>query len=181
MKKTLLIALLAVAASPFAAQAADNYAGVTVGRTEHKLSAMGASLDDTGTGVKLFGGHQFTPMFGIEGGVAFLGEGTVGSGVNTLTGKPRALYVAATGTWPVSPAFAITAKAGITHNRTKFTGGGASDSDNVNSALIGVGVAYKLNANVSLVAEYENFGKVAKDQGVSLKSDMLSAGVRFNF
>jgi hypothetical protein len=34
---------------------------------------------------------------------------------------------------------------------------------------------------VSLVAEYEHVGKVAKEDGTSLKSDMLSLGVRVKF
>ncbi|WP_181373171.1 porin family protein [Massilia glaciei] len=176
MKKNLLIALLA-AASPLAAQAADNYAGISAGRTDHELSVGNLSVDDKGQGVKLFAGHQFDPMFGIEGGLAFLGEGKVG----TLSAKPRALYVAATGNWPLSSQFSLTAKAGVTHNRTEFTYTGGSDNDSANSVMLGFGAVFKINANVSLVAEYENFGKVAKDDDVTLRSSMLSAGVRFNF
>jgi len=47
--------------------------------------------------------------------------------------------------------------------------------------VIGVGAAFHLNKNFSIVAEYEYFGKVAKDDDASLKANLLSVGVRYKF
>jgi OOP family OmpA-OmpF porin len=69
------------------------------------------------------------------------------------------------------------------HVKVSASTAGFSDSasDNRTSPYISVGAAFALNKNVSFVAEYEYFGKVAKDGGSSIKADFVSAGVRYAF
>ena len=70
--------------------------------------------------------------------------------------------------------------------RTKTTaqfqaaGSFGSDSNTDTSVLAGIGATFAINQQVSVVAEYEQFGKVIKDEGDSLKADLLSVGVRVN-
>lgn len=56
-----------------------------------------------------------------------------------------------------------------------------SESHNKTSALFGIGAAYHFDKKLSLVAEYENFGKVASEDGAKLKADLLSIGLRYKF
>ncbi|WP_311196864.1 outer membrane beta-barrel protein [Rugamonas apoptosis] len=95
------------------------------------------------------------------------------------------MYVAATGTLPLNEQFSLFGKLGVAFNHTEFRvwepGFSGSTTENQTSPMIGIGASFALDMKISFVAEYENFGKVAKDGGDSVKADMLSVGVRFKF
>ena len=185
MKHRIIIAAIAALAAPLAAQADNAYFGANVGRAEQNLSVDSASTKENTTGFKLYGGYDFTRNVGIEGGyVAFrkVEESAYGYGVSS---KPESIYVAATGTLPLGEQFALFGKAGVAFNHTKIGawGPGISDSttNNQTTPMIGVGASFALDKKISFVAEYENFGKVAKEGGDSVKADLLSFGVRVKF
>ncbi len=56
-----------------------------------------------------------------------------------------------------------------------------SISDHQSTGVFGAGLAFAYSPRLSFVLEYENFGKVAKDDYSNLKVDMVSAGVRYKF
>ena len=185
MKTSLISAVLAAAALfPIAAQAGErNYVGGNIGAAETKYTVDGFDYRTAKeTGAKAYYGHRFTPMWGIETGVATMGKEKQGSGGFTASLEPSALYVAATGTWSFGRVFALTAKAGVSYNKitvkTSFEG---DDSDDTVSPMIGIGGIFKLSDKVSLVVEHEYFGDMIKEDDVKVRSQMLSAGVRFNF
>ncbi|MBB3118893.1 porin family protein [Pseudoduganella violacea] len=188
MKTKFIAALIGAAvAFPFAAQAEGIYAGANIGRAEQKLNANGASLKDHDTGYKLYAGYEFNNTFGIEGGFTDLrkAEASVAKVMSANT-KTRNFYVAGTATLPLNEQFNVFAKAGFARNHVKATVssiyGSGSDTANRTSPLLGIGASYKFNKNVSLVAEFEHFGKVAKgDDGLNLKANLLSFGVRYKF
>ncbi|MES2025295.1 MAG: porin [Pseudomonadota bacterium] len=193
MKKQLLLAVLGTAlVSPLAAHAEGAYVGVNVGRAEQKVSIAEGSVKDHTTGYKLYGGYGFNQNFGVEGGYVDFGKGSIsatdaGSGVtSTVSSKPRSFYLAATGTLPLNEQFSLFAKLGVSFNRTKIhfedtTGDSENSSKNRTSALIGIGATYNFSKNLALVAEYEDFGKVLKEDGVDLKANLLSIGLRYKF
>lgn len=183
MKQLVLTLIAAAIAAP--AFAGNTYIGGSVGRAEQKLSAAGASVSDNDTATKIVGGYQFTPAVGVEAGYAILGESNIVGGVYSAGAEPKSFYVAVTGTMPLTPVIAGFVKLGAAHTRTDVF---ASDrgyfySARVNngSVLAGIGASYAINKQLSLVAEYEHFGKIVSEDGVSLKADMLSVGVRFQF
>jgi OmpA-OmpF porin, OOP family len=185
MKTKLFAAVLVAAAfAPVAAQA-QTYIGGSVGRSEQKLEAGGASVKDSDTGYKLFAGYQFNETFGIEGGFADLGKTGVSGGGNSANANPQTVYFAGTAAWALSTDFSLFAKAGVSANRTKVDGTDGkvtfNDTMSKTTAILGVGAAYSLSKNVALTLEYENFGKVIDDSGVSLKADLISFGVRYKF
>jgi hypothetical protein len=47
--------------------------------------------------------------------------------------------------------------------------------------VLGLGVSYAITPTVLAVVEYENFGKVVKEEGGHLKADNLAVGIRVNF
>ena len=99
--------------------------------------------------------------------------------------ETSAIYAAATGTLPLNAEFSLFAKVGVTQNHTKaklnLIGFSASESKNKTAALFGIGAAYNFNKNLSAVAEYENFGKTMSQDGMKLKADLLSIGLRYKF
>lgn len=183
--KTNVIAALIVAAglSSVAAQAADSYAGVNVGRTEQKFTVpFAGSLKESDTSAKLYTGLQFDKTFGVEAGFAHHGESSIaGSGLR-LTAKPQSLYVAGTAALPIGQQFSLFGKVGVTRNRVKFSATGVPGGKESNtSALVGVGAAYAFTSTISGVVEYENYGKLVDQEGTTLKANMISVGIRSTF
>jgi OOP family OmpA-OmpF porin len=186
MKQIIVSALITAAlAAPLAAQAETAYVGGNIGRAEQKLDVAGYSTKDNTTGYKLVGGVEYTKNFGLEVGYADLREVSISGNGARLASKPQVFYVAGTATLPIDEQFSVFGKAGIATAHTKISasmpGFSTSGTDNETTGVIGVGAAFQVNKNVSIVAEYEYFGKVAKDEDASLKASLLSVGVRYKF
>lgn len=185
MKKNVLFALIAALAAPLAAHAEGAYVGGNVGRAEQKLDLDGFSLKDHETAYKVYGGYNFTQNFGIEGGVADLREAEKSGNGARVSSKARSLYVAATGTLPLNEQFALIGKVGAAYSHVKVRGSmpgySVGGSDDQASPYASVGAAFVLNKNISFVAEYEYFGKIAKDGDANIKANLVSAGVRYSF
>lgn len=183
MKKNILIALIAAAGiAPFAAHA-EAYVGVNAGRTQQKLSSDGiGSVKDHSTAYQVNGGYQITPMFGVEVGYSDLGEATIRSGADFVTASPSGAYVAATGNFKLSQEFSLIAKAGVTRMNTDIiTNGPSAPTMHHTSMMVGFGATYAITPAVLAVVEYQNFGKVIKEDGGSLKAQALTVGVRMKF
>jgi OOP family OmpA-OmpF porin len=189
MKKMILAAAVLCCAVP--AMAGDAYVGASVGRSQQSAH-LGAFLSDHGdqaTAYKLFGGYQFNQNFGVETGFADLGKLSIDGSSEGLPAwgdlRTRSFYAAGTASLPLTDKFAVSGKLGVAVNRVTETihtpGWSGSESRNRASLLAGVGASYALNEKVSLVAEYENFGKVAKSGGDHLKAEMVSVGGRMKF
>ncbi|MGX9774053.1 Outer membrane protein A precursor [compost metagenome] len=186
MKKQLFAAVVGAAlAFPLFAQAENIYVGANVGRSELKLSGDDVSGKENKTGFKVYAGYDFTPNFGAEAGYVNFGKLKESEGNESLSMETSAFYAAATGTLPLNAEFSLFAKVGVTQNHTKvklnLVGFNASGSKNKTAALFGIGAAYNINKNLSAVAEYENFGKTLSQDGMKLKADLLSIGLRYKF
>ncbi|MFI5444782.1 outer membrane beta-barrel protein [Polaromonas sp. UC242_47] len=191
MKKQLLLAFVGTALlAPWAAQAEGAYVGVNVGRAEQKASIAEGSLKDNSTGYKLYGGYALNQNFGLEGGYVDLGKASVssrnGAVTSKISSKPNAFYLAATGTLPLNDQFSLFAKLGVSLNHTKIhfedtTGANENSSKRRTTALIGIGAAYNISKEMALVAEYEDFGKIARADGLDLKANLFSIGLRYKF
>jgi OOP family OmpA-OmpF porin len=185
MKKQLFAAVVSAAlAFPLFAQAEGAYIGANVGRSELKLSIdQEGTNKKSNTGYKAYAGYDFTQNFGAEAGYVDFGKVNRTIDGTTLEAKSHAFYAAATGTLPLNEQFSLFAKAGVSQNRTKISISDASGSESKNktSAIFGIGAAYHFDKKLSLVAEYENFGKVASEGGDKLKADLLSIGLRYKF
>lgn len=183
--KKVLIALIATAFAAPAAFAADNYVSASVGTAKHKIDVDGTKLSDKDTSFKAAVGHNFMPGVGVELGYVSFGESVVSGGGVTAFAKPKAVYAAVVGELPVAPRLSVLGKVGVARTKTTLgaTMGGItqSDSEKDTSAVLGVGAAYAFTDTVKLVAEYEDFGKVAKGDGGHLKADNLSVGLRVAF
>ena len=187
MKKQLFAAVVGAAlAFPLFAQAEGYYAGANVGRSEFKASVDGqGSEKENKTGYKAYAGYDFTPNFGAEAGYVNFGKVKLYAEDASAHLKSSAFYVAATGTLPLNEQFSLFGKAGVTQNRAKISFNNDyfdfSGSKNKTAAVFGIGAAYHFDKKLSLVAEYENFGKILDVDGGNLKADLLSIGLRYKF
>jgi OOP family OmpA-OmpF porin len=185
MKKNILFALIATLAAPLAAQAEGAYIGGNVGRAEQKVELDGFSFKEHKTAYKVYGGFNYTQNFGVEAGFADLREIEKTGGGARIASKPRTAYIAATGTLPLDEQFALIGKVGAAYSHVKVSGSApgysVSGSENQTSPYVSVGAAFALNKNVSFVAEYEYFGKIAKDGDANIKANLVSVGVRYAF
>lgn len=183
MKKLVIAMLAASCAIP--AMAADGYAGAGIGRAEQKISADGLDMSAHSTSFKVFGGFQLDPMWGLEAGLVDFGKATISGGGATVSFEPTSLYLAGTGSVPLTQTLSAYAKLGVARTHTKGTAtmGGMTDTESTNhtSPMFGIGVRFMLDPKWSLFAEYENFGKVVNEDGGCLKVDHVAIGARFNF
>ncbi len=153
------------------------YAGAGVGSAQAKLGGRGAiqGNDSYETGIKVFGGYQFTPIWGVEGQYVYLGE----HNTNVGSYKPESWSLAGTGTVPLSDKFYLMGKLGASFNRLSGSNLGGDDKTDL---LVGVGVGYKINTKWGIRAEYEDFGKISKNtNGGDIKGQNWSVSVKYAF
>lgn len=189
MKKSFAMAVLAASlAVPFTAQAQAAYIGASAGNATHKLDVPGyLSANDDERGYKLYGGYHFNENFGVELGYSHLGKLSGADGSDLLNDNAeyegQSVYLAAIGTMPLTESFSVFGKAGLARNRVTITfiDNDAREETNKSSLLLGLGAAYHFNPQVSVVFEYEHYGKMYDDDIVTVKADMLSLGVRYQF
>ena len=186
MKKFVLNALIASAAMvPVLAQAQSAYVGAGILVADYHVggnfSYSHDSVRQADTGLKFYTGYNFNNKFGIEIGYSDLGQ--AGGPGNYFNIKPRPLYLAGTGTWQVSPRFALTGKLGVASTRTKFSNqdGSITHTEHKTSLMAGFGTVFTISKRVQGVVEFEHFGKVVDAGGGTVKVHSLSTGVRFNF
>lgn len=183
MKQALIIA--ALLAAPLAAQAEGVYLGANLGRAEQKVYAAPASLKESSTAYKVYGGYQADQYYGIEAGYADLGKVDISGGGASVAAEPKVVYLALTGSVALDSQFTVFGKLGAGRSNAKISArqGARYDSvsDHQTTGVFGAGLAYAFSPKLSFVLEYENFGKVAKDDYSNLKVDMVSAGVRYKF
>jgi OOP family OmpA-OmpF porin len=152
------------------------------------LTLTGA--DSSKASIKVYGGYQFTPNWGVEAQYADLGSRDFGirngAGALLATGSLKAsqFSVAGTGTLPLSNNFSLFGKLGISSNHGKISAVGVSDSGSKTSPLIGVGVTYNFSPKLAVRFEYEDFGKFSNDGGASggsIRADNFGLSLQYAF
>lgn len=184
MKQSIFLLALIATAPSFAQNA---YVTGQIGSADHEVSVDSVSIKDSDTAVLVAAGYRFTPNFAFEAGYAHLGEFKKTEGGNTIYAKPKTFYGAVVGSFNATPAIALHAKLGVARSSTEvgyssLNEAGSSDEHKTH-IVAGVGASYAFTPSIAAVAEYHYFGKIAEDKPTqeSLKSSMISAGVRFSF
>lgn len=188
MKNTILLAALLVVSSSALANP-GSYVGVNVGSTELKITADGDSGSENGTGGKVYAGYQFTPAIGAELGYVRFGDISATEDGFTVGFKPNSFYAALTGTMVMTPKVNLFGKIGAARTDSnvyvEYQRERISIDRSGTSVMFGLGVQYKFSERLSLVAEYENFGKILKLNSDDLSADanasLVSVGLRYAF
>lgn len=195
--KKLLIACAVAATFVATAASAQGYVGLGVGSS--KISGAdgnaGGGVTVSGgnankTSVKVYGGFQFTPTWGLEAQYTDLGSRNLtaslgGAVVGTGSLKANQFSIAGTGTLPLASNFSLFGKLGLSANRGSVSGfGGPTSSANKTDLLLGVGVSYSITPKMAVRLEYEDFGKFSKDGGVNggaIRANNMSIGLQYAF
>lgn len=185
MKQTILLAALLAAAPAFAQNA---YVTGQAGSAQNTVGIDGVSMSNNDSGAILAAGFRVTPNVAVEAGYAYLGKFSKSAAGYSIYAKPTSFYGALVGTLVATPQFSLSAKVGIARNSVDAgyndgMGGTGSTTVHKTGAMFGVGAAYSVTPAVALVAEYTHLGTVAEDKsfGESVRSSIVSAGVRFSF
>lgn len=174
--KKLLLALLATTAVAGVAQAQTvtntaphAYVGIGAATANNKTT------DDYKTNAKVYGGYELGNNWGVEAGYTNFDKEN--SGIGNVKGSGT--YVAGKYTVPLGERFSGYGKLGVSYNERKYSDSLGSRVNRYDTGLYGgVGVAYALNQNVSLNAEYERYGK---DKDFGAKADVYTVGLNYGF
>lgn len=196
MKKILSVCAVVAATFVAAPAFAQGYIGFGAGSARltgvdgnQGIAPSSLSGGNTNRGlVKLYGGYQITPNWGVEAQYSDLGTRDLtlrnAAGVTTATGsyKNSQFSIAGTGTLPLSSGFSLLGKVGVTANANQLTVVGVRSTGNTTSLLLGLGVAYNFTPALSARLEYEDFGNVAKDApGGTVRGSGYSLSLKYAF
>ncbi len=159
--------------------AAQGYLGLSVGKTGFDPDCRpGFGCDDSDTGFKIAAGALGADIWGVEISYIDLGKIDASGGSQEASG----LTLSGIASLPFTPAFSAFAKLGVTYARTKtsaIAAGVSTGSENGFGVSYGAGLAYAINAQLSAVAEYEQY-RIKFAPG-SQTLDFVSIGVRYRF
>ncbi|NRR30172.1 porin family protein [Oxalobacteraceae bacterium] len=193
--KQLIFALIAGAFAASAAHAEGPYIGLGVASTDYNFKISGGSgvnygqaTNISGDGykqsLKVFGGFDFTPMFGVEAGYTDLRKAEATYNIGPIPGRATAdgkrAYVAGKATAPLNEQFSVFGKLGVGYKKSEFRANtlGYNHDDSTTGLYAGVGVQYNLSKQIGLTLEYERYGK--KDE-FGAKPDAITVAARYNF
>ena len=190
--KKLIFALIAASTAMAAAQAQNMtpqraYIGAGVASVESDYRISGASNVNSsgykGSG-KVFGGVELDQTFGVEAGYTDFRKSRANYTMNGTNGVAVAdgygAYLAGKATMPLNERTGLYGKLGVAHTKREMTANtpGVAGKLSDNAVYAGVGVQHTLNEQVSLIAEYERYGKKAN---FGPKPDVLTVGAKYNF
>jgi OOP family OmpA-OmpF porin len=168
-------------------QAPRGYVGLGAAFADHqyRLSGVG-NIDHDGYkgSVKVFGGADLDPLWGVEAGYTDFRSSdfsyTVGGGPGRGSSKGYGLYLAGKARWPIQAQAEAFGKLGIAYSHRKldtnpFIG---IDDDNDTGIYAGVGLQWNINPQWALTGEYERYGK---KKNFGAKPDVWTVAARFNF
>ncbi len=171
------------------------YVGASVGMSYGRDVCDGVTTlgfcDDTDTGWKVYGGYQFTPVWGVEVFYTDLGEYTATDyslGIFTpidVNASASGMGAVATASWPIGDSFALFSKLGFLYWSvdSSASAGGYSvsiDDDGVGFTL-GLGTRYSFTDNfgVRVGWDWYNIGDDSTTGGSDV--DLFSGGIFVSF
>lgn len=184
-----IAALMAASAGAASAQSSSssnsNYVGASVGLHKRYSIACdaGASCDRSASlGGKVYAGTMFDG-FGVEA-LAFglkSAQGSLNSGAGRAPGSVSMSGVGIVGVLPFTQGdFTLKGKLGLGYVRGKASIAGGVQDDSSVRPLLGAGVSYALNKQVSLNADLDRFSAKYSGSGKT-HANMLSLGVSYKF
>lgn len=164
--------------------AADPYVGFGVGTAfyEADLSSLGGgSLDENGTGSKLYGGYSFNKYFAAEASIYNFAEASIGA-IEVSPGTFASASVSmkgfgayAVGMYPLSKKVNLMAKLGVLNWDADLGVNTTEGSSDGTDAAYALAASYAFTKELLVAAEWESF------QSDNPELSMLSLGLRFIF
>ena len=182
----LVISLMLVSASlaSISTAAAESYVGFGVGSASYKadLSSLGGgSLDDDGTGTKLYIGYLFNKYFAAEANAYNFAEASVGA-IEVSPGTFASASVSMKGfgayavaMYPVSKKVNLMAKLGVLNWDADLQVNDTRGENDGTDAAYALAASYAITKELSVAAEWESFNSDNPELS------MLSLGFKFIF
>lgn len=187
-KKNLLAMALVLGSAVISVQAhAESYFGGAVGRTGWDFSCAGSDRCATAAGSwKLYGGHDFSPYFAVEGSYVYMNEVGANDSVVRASFNARGADVAAMAKTPVWNGLHGFAKLGATFMKGEVIAsmGNVSGSETNYSAqpLIGFGASYQLDKKLTVRVELDSRKvKISNIANATYKVTNFSVGLNSVF
>lgn len=182
MKRSILVALISVAASSAFAQ---SYAGISLGKrgTQQWREPSGTVLEptDKAVPVTVYGGWRFTDTWALEAGYARLSDADYATTGGATTARSGALYVAGKATFAINEKLAWYLKGGVARNYLVLeTPGGRKEKDHNFRPMATAGIEYRFTPRVAAVAELASYGKIETPKA-RMRHNVVQLGARFDF
>lgn len=175
MKRIAIAALLAsfVAAPALAASTGKAYIAGDLGFANY--SNVGP-YPNPGM-VRIAGGYHFSPMLAAEIGYTSFADSNFGYGTLSASSFQMAGVVSL----PLNAKLDLLGKLGLANNSAKETNyAGYYASYSQSSLMFGVGAQYHLDSQLSIRAQYEDYGNF-QSYSPAMKATTVSMGVAYNF
>lgn len=158
-------------AAALPARAEGLYAGGNLGAPGYHDNVNGIPGSGTGVSGKVYGGYQVNPNVAVEAGGMDLGHVDEATG----TAKGQGLIGDLVGSLPIAQDWSVLGRVGAARANLE-----TSNGDDHGAGLdYGAGVQYKLNSNVSLRGEWENYRVSVFDEHPNIHQ--YSVGVKLGF
>ena len=182
-KLSMFLALLAGLVTFTANADRGMYVGFGVGNASYKAdpSRTGSdTLEEDGTGTKLYMGHAYNDFFAFELAAYNFAEASVGaydtgSGFVSAAVSMRGAGLFAVGMYPLSREFKLMAKGGIVTWNADLRVDDTTVTNDGDDLAFGVAASYAFTRELSAVAEWETINSKNPDLA------MLSLGFLFKF
>jgi len=168
-------ALLMSSIEPVLAENNSWYAGLNIGTTAVGITCPTAPCDDSDMGWRIFGGYQFSKIWGVK--AAYLDLGDVKSGSSTI--EFDGFDILGTATWNIDDRWSIFGELGFYSLNADIKGGQSTDGT---GQTLGFGGALHANDRIAVRLEYQLWFDVGK-KGVTNESDieLYSVGFVYSF
>lgn len=131
--------------------------------------------------IKFAFGTHFSSNLAGEISYSKFGDSTIIGPGGSATVSASSLQMAAIGSLPLNPQFDLIGKLGLSHNSASGNSSfGSFGSVSQNGIVFGVGAQFHINSQVSLRAQYEDYGDF-ENTSSPMKATSISLGVAYNF
>jgi opacity protein-like surface antigen len=180
MKKIVLVMLLS---SFFVSPVfADNSGKAYVAADYGTASLTPKTIYDSFGMLRIAGGYHYNQNLSAEVGYTASSDVEGNAPPGSITLSSYSYEAAAIGAFPINAAFDLTAKLGLIHHSLNAIGNGVTVTKpgaSNTGIMYGFGVQYHVNSQVSVRAQYEDFGDVSDTS--SVKKTAISVGAVYNF
>ena len=158
--------------------ASRTYLGVAVSGAENKTAD-----NDWKGGGKVFAGYNLDQNWAVEGGYTRFSNEDFNLSSNSIPVgqgevKSASSYIAAKYTVPLNERLSAYGKLGAAYNERKVNYAFSRQSFDDKGVYGAVGLQYALGQTLSLVGEYERYGK---QTDIGAKADVVSVGLKVGF
>jgi OOP family OmpA-OmpF porin len=163
---------------------AGPYVGIGIGSASYKAdltSLGGGSIDENGTGTKLYGGYGFNKYFAAEAAIYNFAEASIGAfevspgNFASAAVSMKGVGAYAVGMYPVSKKVNLMAKLGVLSWDADLQANNNTATNDGTDVAYALAASYGFTKELLVTAEWESF------DSDNPELSMLSLGFRFNF